>query len=102
MNTPSVNPHTRYKSAVYARYADDWVLRLTGTQQKDGIKIKSEISFFIDQELQLKLDEKKTLITKLHSGLEFLGFMIRAWSYKQLKVSNVTQFRSIDEDKIYT
>lgn len=74
---------------------------LTGTQ-KDGIKIKSEISFFIDQELQLKLDEEKTLITKLHSGFEFLGFMIRAWSYKQLKVSNVTQFRSINEDKIYT
>lgn len=64
------------KGAIFVRYTDDWVLAITGnkTQAK---KIKNQIFEFLDEKLQMKLDDNKTQITSYSKGFKFLGFEIR-------------------------
>lgn len=62
----------------YVRYADDWILLTNG-----GIEVaktlKEKIAVFIEENLKLKLSEKKTLITDItKKPAKFLGFEIRS------------------------
>lgn len=72
---PYADPDTNKLSAVYSRYADDWVLMLTGNRSKAKL-LKTRISQLINKELKLELDPEKTKITRLTQGISFLGYEI--------------------------
>lgn len=64
------------KKAVYVRYADDWVLAITGTK-KEAQQIKERITDYLRIHRKMELDEEKTKITHASDGYKFLGFEIR-------------------------
>jgi len=67
--------NTLPKGAVYARYADDWVLALTCTAT-EAKGIKNKIAEFILTQRKMQLDTDKTKITYISEGFKFLGFDI--------------------------
>nr|QYB22876.1 hypothetical protein [Nitzschia ovalis] len=83
------------KGAVYARYADDWILAITCTAS-EAINIKKEISYFIQTHRKMQLDSDKTKITYLSDGFQFLGFDIRmVTTNKQKRVTTKRQDKFI-------
>ena len=74
---PSRNPEDpRFRRLRYVRYADDWLLGLSGPKC-EAEDIKQEIRDFLRDSLRLELSEPKTLIT--HARTEtarFLGYEI--------------------------
>lgn len=65
-----------FRRLYYIRYADDWLLGLSGSKQEAN-KVKEDIKTFLATELKLALSEEKTLIT--HAKTEkarFLGYDI--------------------------
>ena len=64
------------KSAVYVRYADDWVLMITATIEK-AAQIKRKITKFLIDTRKMELDQDKTKISYVSQGYKFLGFEIR-------------------------
>lgn len=50
------------KKFVYVRYADDFIIGISGTR-KEAEKIKDELKLFLAQKLGLELSEKRTQIT---------------------------------------
>jgi retron-type reverse transcriptase len=77
------------RKAVYARYADDWILLVHGPHE-EALELKEKIKNFIETQLKMKLDEQKTLITHLTKGATFLGYKLRMWSGRQGLVKLVT------------
>lgn len=71
---PSVNyMDSNFKRLHYTRYADDWVLLLSGSHE-DAVMIKDRIKKYLSSELGLTLSEDKTKITSLRKGKKnFLG-----------------------------
>lgn len=69
------------------RYADDMVI--TGKSQEIVIKCKQILTEFL-KEKGLELNEKKTLVTHIKTGFDFLGFNIRRlkWNPKLNKATN--------------
>ncbi len=61
---------------IMVRYADDFVVVTNGTKQ-EAIQAKQEISQFLQDELHLELSERKTKLTHVNDGFEFLGFHIQ-------------------------
>ena len=74
--TPYNDSNRITKGAVYVRYADDWVLTLTCSEQ-EAIEIKTNLSQFLESNLKMQLDEDKTIITRTSKSYKFLGFQIR-------------------------
>ena len=73
-----------YKRISYVRYADDFIIGIRGSYQ-EARKIKESLAKFLQEELNLKLSEEKTLISHISEGVKFLGYII--WR----KVQFVTQ-----------
>ncbi|WP_428893234.1 reverse transcriptase domain-containing protein [Facklamia sp. P13069] len=74
---PCLNPMDEsFKRIQYVRYADDFIIGVIGSKS-DSVKIKEEISKFIESKLKLELSNEKTLITKTTDKAKFLGFDIR-------------------------
>ncbi len=71
----------------FVRYADDFVIGIAGSK-KDALRIKEMIKTFLEKELQLDLNEEKTLITHLEQPIPFLGYEFHTWN--QAKVKRVT------------
>ena len=69
-------PQTKRKQAVYARYANDWLILFSGNKKK-ATELRKTISNFIESELELKLDEDKTLV--------FIEGRMPGWILKYLK-----------------
>jgi retron-type reverse transcriptase len=86
INFPTYESNTIPKHASFTRYADDWVLCLTGPKA-DVHKIKKQIEEFSISKLKMKLSNKKTLITSIFKGINFLGynFIMRNPSQDKLK-----------------
>lgn len=78
------------KEAVYYRYADDWVLLVTGSIAL-AKQLKLNIQTMIQQELHMQLDEGKTKISRLDNGIAFLGFRIKMCTPNQIKRMKVLQ-----------
>ena len=78
---PYANRTTQLISPIFVKYANDWVYFITSTIAY-AKKLTKKIRTFIKNELSLELDEDKTLIFKLTSGINFLGFEIKMWSKK--------------------
>jgi hypothetical protein len=75
---PSRDPHDpKFRRLWYVRYADDFLLGLTGS--KDEAKaIKQELSDFLRHDLYMELNEEKTLVTHAHDDYaRFLGYEVQ-------------------------
>jgi hypothetical protein len=74
---PSLDPNDPgYRRLRYVRYADDWLLGLSGPRC-EAEDIKREIGRFLRDHLKLELSETKTLITHARTGsARFLGYDI--------------------------
>ncbi|MCU5668782.1 reverse transcriptase domain-containing protein [Bacillus cereus] len=65
-----------FKWFYYVRYADDWLIGLSGSKQ-DAEEVKEKIKGFLKTELNLKLSPEKTLITHAREEkARFLGYDI--------------------------
>jgi len=64
-----------FKRLKYVRYADDFLIGITGSKQ-DAVNIKEDIKKFLDDKLALELSEEKTLITHTKNAAKFLGYEI--------------------------
>lgn len=61
----------------YVRYADDWILLTNGNKEIAG-KLKLQIDNFLQNNLYLRLSEKKTLITDItKKPATYLGFELK-------------------------
>jgi hypothetical protein len=95
----------------YNRYADDWII-ITNGKRKIIENIKEMISEILRKELNLELDQDKTLVTNLHTQKsKFLGFTLFAIKKriirKKTKNNNIYRQRStvpltigIDGDRV--
>ncbi|MED1303861.1 reverse transcriptase domain-containing protein [Bacillus pacificus] len=74
---PSKDPNDEnFKRLYYVRYADDWLIGLSGSKQ-DVEEVKEKIKSFLKTELNLKLSPEKTLITHAREEkARFLGYDI--------------------------
>lgn len=60
----------------FARYADDWCVFLTRSNQRHAERLKDEIRAFLRKTCGLELSAEKTRITHVRDGYDFLGFHI--------------------------
>lgn len=75
------NPfQSEYRFVKYIRYADDFLIGITGNR-KLASEIKSIIKDFLSKELKLSLNEEKTHITHISKTIPFLGHLIGRNSY---------------------
>lgn len=74
---PSKNPtDPKFKRLYYVRYADVWLIVLSGSKQ-DAEEVKVKIKTFLKTELNLNLSPEKTLITHTREEkARFLGYDI--------------------------
>ncbi len=77
-NIPSINTkNAEYRRLRYVRYADDFILGLTGSKE-EAKEIKAEIGQWIKANLKLDLSQEKTLITHASTNFaRFLGYNIK-------------------------
>lgn len=64
-----------YRRILYARYADDFLIGVIGSRA-DAEQVKTAVSDFLKQELNLTMSPEKTLITHGHDKARFLGYDI--------------------------
>lgn len=74
---PSKDPNDpNFRRAYYVRYADDWLIGISGNKQ-DAEELKEKIKDFLNNELKLQLSVEKTLITHArYEKARFLGYDI--------------------------
>lgn len=79
--TDSQDP--KFRRLHYVRYADDFLVGVIGSK-KDCIKIKNDLTKFLERELKLLLHPEKTLISNSKEYVKFLGYSIgfKEISYK--------------------
>ena len=65
----------RLKCRYYMRYADDFVL-LSNSREKLYAWIE-EIKMFLEQELRLELNPRRTKLRPVSDGIDFLGYIVR-------------------------
>ena len=76
LSTPSREPmDPNYRRVLYVRYADDFLIGVIGNKA-DAEQIKTAVSEFLKQELNLTMSPEKTLITHGHDKARFLGYDI--------------------------
>ncbi|EOW9529746.1 group II intron reverse transcriptase/maturase [Bacillus cytotoxicus] len=76
LTLPYYEPNNEeYKSLKYVRYADDFLIGVNGSKE-DCQHIKSVISKFLSEKLELEMSEERTLITHSTKSVKFLGYDI--------------------------
>jgi group II intron reverse transcriptase/maturase len=75
----SRDPHDpNFRRLWYVRYADDFLLGLTGSK-REAVDIKQTLATFLRDELHLELNADKTLVTHAHDDCAtFLGYEVHA------------------------
>lgn len=63
---------TGYKRLKYVRYADDFLIGITGSKS-DAMDIKEKLKAFLSEKLSLELSDEKTLITFSNDKARFLA-----------------------------
>jgi len=66
---------TSYKRIQYVRYADDFIIGVTGSKE-DAEQVKADVREFLAEKLRLKLSDGKTKITHSGDTARFLGYDI--------------------------
>ena len=64
-----------YRRFRYVRDADDFLIGVIGSKA-DCVKIKSDITNYMEENLKLELSQEKTLITNAQTPAKFLGFEV--------------------------
>lgn len=74
---PSRDPYDpQFRRLWYVRYADEWLLGLTGSQGEAAAS-KQELRNFLHHDLHLELNEETTLVTQAHVDCaRFLGYAV--------------------------
>lgn len=90
---PAIDPS--FKTVQYNRYADDFVVGITGSKA-DAERVKQDIKIFLSNTLKLTLSEEKTKVT--HSGelIRYLGYdftISRDKSVKRVEYNNDTALK---------
>ena len=70
-----------YKSLVYCRYADDFLIGVIGSFE-DASEIKEKFRVFLEDTLHLEMSEEKTKITHSQDKARFLGYVNGVWRPK--------------------
>ena len=65
-----------YKRLQYNRYADDFLIAVSGSKT-DAEKIKEQVRIFLQDSLHLTMSEEKTHITHSSEKVRYLGYDIR-------------------------
>lgn len=65
-----------YKRLQYNRYADDFLIAVSGSKM-DAEKIKEQVRIFLQDSLHLTMSEEKTHITHSSEKVRYLGYDIR-------------------------
>ena len=65
-----------YKQLQYNRYADDFLIAVSGSKE-DAQKIKEQVRSFLKNSLRLTMSEEKTLFTHSSEKMRYLGYDIR-------------------------
>ena len=86
MSLPSYEISSLPRKAIFVRYADDWVLLITGTKES-ATRYKEEIRLYLSEKLKISLDVDKTKITRIDDGVAFLGYSIKMTTPDQKKVT---------------
>lgn len=82
--TPSVDYFDpNYRRLRYVRYADDFIIGVTGTKEEAEI-IMATVRKFIEKELLLGIAEEKSCIKRAKDGVRFLGYDIKSYSSDKL------------------
>ena len=58
----------------YTRYADDFLIVLCNTSKAEAEQMKATLTVWLKDQLELTLNQEKTLITHWHERLRFLGY----------------------------
>ncbi len=69
-----------FKRIQYVRYADDFLIGVIGSKQ-DAENIKSDLTKFLKETLNLNLSTEKTLITHSGNKAKFLGYEVLIGKY---------------------
>jgi len=84
------------KKLAYVRYADDFLIGISGTKEESE-QIKQELKQFLTDQLHLELSEEKTKITHSSDQARFLGYDISVRRNDQCKrKSNGTVQRTLN------
>ena len=76
LKTPSKSDSESTYQLVYVRYADNWILGITGPK-RFAIYFRNKMTSFLKTYLQLELTSSKTKITNIRTHeISFLGFHI--------------------------
>src|SRR5579871_6785364 len=65
-----------FQRSLYIRYADDFVYLIAGTK-KDAQNVKDKLTLFLKEKCGLELNDKKTIISNIVEGFDFLGARIQ-------------------------
>lgn len=65
-----------YKRLQYNRYADDFLIAITGSKE-DAQSIKEQVKVFLENNLKLTMSEEKTYITHSSEMVRYLGYDIK-------------------------
>lgn len=85
INTPYANEmDCGYKRLKYVRYADDFLIGVTGSKE-DACTIKNKVKLFLESELALELSDEKTQVTHSEKTAHFLGYDISIRKTNQAK-----------------
>lgn len=84
------DPH--YRRLYYVRYADDFILGLSGPRD-EADRIKTEISSYLRNVLKLELNEEKTSITHFHREKAFFLGTFLSGTRRKIKPVRRTVYR---------
>lgn len=77
LSTPHLDEmDENYKRLQYNRYADDFLISVTGSKQ-DAENIKEQVRIFLKDKLNLTMSEEKTHVTHSSEKVRYLGYDIR-------------------------
>ena len=88
-----------YKSLVYCRYADDFLIGVIGSFE-DASEIKEKFRVFLEDTLHLEMSEEKTKITHSQDKARFLGYDITTAKNSALKYDSKHQLRKTHTGRI--
>jgi hypothetical protein len=73
-------PSVPRKATYYVRYADDFLVLLSGGTKEEARNLKEQMGRWLQEYLGLTLSEEKTLITHVSEKFRFLGYDVQGIS----------------------
>lgn len=76
-----------FKELRYVRYADQFLIGITGSVD-DCRRVKKEVNTFLCERLELELSEQKTLIVHSERGAKFLSYQVKVERSRPIKTGS--------------